>query len=332
MKIKKQQWNGLEALTFEAGGYEAMVIPGYGANLIRLVHQATGTSIVRGPSDEEVELFKARPQVFGTPLLFPPNRIADGRYEFEGRTYQYPITIPAENNYHHGIIKSQPFHVTNTLIDEGYVQVELSYFSNAYNNSIFIDFPHEFVCKQVFHLSDGGMLQTVSFTNLSTLNMPLGVGYHTAIHIPFTPGGNPADYILRMSAGDAWELSERTLPTGKRLPLDDLSALPFEGIPPTGIGIEKVMSNSPIVEDGKPYYGAIITDQGANVTVCYEVSPEFGFWTLWNNGGEEPYICPEPQTWIHNAPNLLIPAEESGFKHVAPGATWSASVKLYVKE
>ena len=52
-----------------------------------------GAEILRTPGADEIEVFKGRPQVFGLPILFPPNRIADGRYTFEGRSYQYPITI-----------------------------------------------------------------------------------------------------------------------------------------------------------------------------------------------------------------------------------------------
>ena len=91
--IRKIDWYGLEAVEFSKGDYTAMLIPSVGGNLVRLANTKLGVEILRTPTEEEIETFKSRPQIFGLPLLFPPNRIENGRYEFEGRTYQYPITI-----------------------------------------------------------------------------------------------------------------------------------------------------------------------------------------------------------------------------------------------
>ena len=110
--LRSTDWHGMRAVEFSKGDYTALLIPGMGANLIRLTNTRLGAEILRAPADDEVETFKGRPHVFGLPLLFPPNRIADGRYTFEGRTYQFPITIETEHNYHHGILKSQPFAVS----------------------------------------------------------------------------------------------------------------------------------------------------------------------------------------------------------------------------
>ena len=124
MQIEKIDFYGMSAIHFEAGGYEAIMIPEIGANVVKLSHKASGTNILRTPAEDEIETFKGRPQVFGLPLLFPPNRIEDGTYSFENRTYKYPITIPAQNNYHHGIIKSQPFIITHTKTGKNYVEKE----------------------------------------------------------------------------------------------------------------------------------------------------------------------------------------------------------------
>ena len=125
MQIEKIDFLGMPAVRFEAGGYEAIMIPQVGANVVKLSHKTSGVEILRTPTQEEVETFKGRPQVFGLPLLFPPNRIEDGTYSFDGRRYQYPITIPDQHNYHHGIIKSQPFTVTRTNVGKEYVEILL---------------------------------------------------------------------------------------------------------------------------------------------------------------------------------------------------------------
>ena len=103
--LRSVDFHGLRAVEFSKGDYTALVIPEIGANLVRLCHTGLGAEILRTPAADEIETFRRRPQVFGMPLLFPPNRIADGRYEFDGRTYRFPITIEKEHNYHHGILK-----------------------------------------------------------------------------------------------------------------------------------------------------------------------------------------------------------------------------------
>ena len=76
--IEKINFNGIPAVHFTAGGYEAVMVPSVGANVVKLKHTATGIEILRTPDAEEMENFKERPQIYGLPLLFPPNRIADG--------------------------------------------------------------------------------------------------------------------------------------------------------------------------------------------------------------------------------------------------------------
>ena len=110
--LRAIDFHGLKGVEFSKGEYTALLIPEMGANLVRLCHTGLGAEILRTPAADEIETFRRRPQVFGMPLLFPPNRIADGRYEFDGRTYRFPITIEKEHNYHHGILKSQPFAVS----------------------------------------------------------------------------------------------------------------------------------------------------------------------------------------------------------------------------
>lgn len=332
MSILKTQWNGLEAVVFEAGGYEAMLIPGVGANLVRLYHKPTKADILRTPTAEEVDIFRERPQIFGLPLLFPPNRIEDGKYSYKGTDYQYPITLPAQNNYHHGIIKGLPFVVTRAEETGDQVEIEASYFSNAVNDAIYTHFPHEFVCKMTFNLSARGLKHTVSFNNLSAKEMPLGVGYHTPINVPFIKGADKGAYKLRLSVGKLWELNDRTLPTGKLLDLTPEAAkLRGEGLAPTGTAIEWAMTAAPIEVDGKPYHGAVMTDTANHLRVFYEVDNEMKHWTLWNNGGSVDWACPEPQTWAINAPNLKMDDSITGFQTVAPGATWQTVARIYVK-
>jgi len=332
MKIEKISWHGIDAVLLETNVYEAVLVPSMGANLIKLYNKVKQVDILRTPTGEDMKTFLNRPQVFGVPLLFPPNRIEDGTYTYEGKKYTFPITIPAQHNYHHGILKSQAFIITSTRILEEQVEVEASFFSNCINSDIYINFPHDFVCIVKFVLSDTEMIQTVTFTNLGTEPMPLGVGYHTPLRLPFTKGSDKSDYKLRLSAGKRWELSDRSLPTGNLLFLSqEESLLRGVGMNPTGKPIEIALTDEAILEDGKPYHGAILINTKENISVYYEVDSQFKHWTLWNNGGDVDWVCPEPQTWAINAPNLKFPAELTGLQSIDGGLSWSGTTKFYVK-
>ena len=331
MNIEKINWNGTEAILLETNVYEAIIVPSVGANLVRLYNKEKQVDILRTPTAEEMDTFKSRPQIYGVPLLFPPNRIEDGKYSFAGKNYVFPITIPAQNNYHHGIIKSEPFTITRTRYSSDAVEVEASFFSNRINNAIYENFPHEFTCKIRFILSDKELTHIITFTNLGTKPMPLGVGYHTPLRLPFSKDTVRSDYKLRLSAGKQWELSDRGLPTGNLLDLTEEEALlRTEGINPTGTPIEIALTDEGIQENGKPYHGAILTNTKDNISVHYEVDSKFKHWTLWNNGGEVDWVCPEPQTWAINAPNLKLPAEVTGMQALNGGKSWSGTTRFYV--
>lgn len=329
--LHRMEWNGLEAVEFSKGDYRALLIPGVGANLVRLANTRLGVEILRTPAADEIETFRSRPQIFGLPLLFPPNRIADGRYTYGGRTYQYPITIEKEHNYHHGILKGLPFVVSKARETDDEVLVECRYYSNAGSDAVFRNFPHEFKCKVIYRLTVEGLEQEVTFTNRSDAPMPVGVGFHTPMRIPFA-GGSDADYTMRVAVGEQVELDERNLPTGRKLPLtEQFARLREGGLRVTGCdAIEAGFTLREIDVDGRPYRGAVVENRSTGVRTFYETDDKTVYWTIWNNGGQVPYCCPEPQSWWTNAPNLPDP-EAAGLRTVEPGGTWSMKFRLYAK-
>lgn len=175
--LRAIDFHGLKGVEFSKGEYTALLIPEMGANLVRLANTRLGAEILRTPGPGEIETFRSRPQVFGLPILFPPNRIADGRYVFEGRTYQYPITIERERNYHHGVLKSEAFLVSKARETDREVMIECRYYANAGNDAVYRDFPHEFKCKITYRLTAEGLEQEVVFFNRSETRMPLGRGF-----------------------------------------------------------------------------------------------------------------------------------------------------------
>lgn len=329
--LRSIEWHGMHAVEFSKGDYTALLVPSMGANLVRLSHTRLGAEILRTPAAEEIETFRGRPHVFGLPILFPPNRIADGTYTFNGRTYRFPITQLKEHHYHHGILKSQPFAVSKAWETDEEVLVECRYYSNAGNDAIFRDFPHEFKCKILYRLTSEGLEQEVMFANRSKEPMPVGVGFHTPLPIPFA-GGEARDYAMRLAVGRQIELGERNIPTGRTLPLtEQFAKLRAEGLQVTGCeAIEAAFTLQEIEVDGKPYRGALVENLRTGVRIFYETDSQTVCWTLWNNGGDVPYCCPEPQSWWTDAPNAADPRAE-GFRAIAPGEKFSMKFRLYAK-
>lgn len=329
--LRTIDYHGLRAVEFSKGDYTALLIPGMGANLVRLANTRLGVEILRTPAADEIETFRSRPQVFGLPVLFPPNRIADGRYTFEGRTYHYPITIEKENNYHHGVLKSEAFIVSKARETAEEVMIECRYYANPGNDAVYRNFPHEFRCKMTYWLTAEGLEQELMFSNRSKTRMPLGVGFHTPLMIPFA-GGAAEDYVMRAAVGEEVELSDRNLPTGRKLPLSEQFAkLRDGGLQVTGCEpIEAGFTLREIDVDGKPYRGALVENRRTGVRTYYEVDEQTTYWTIWNNGGNVPYCCPEPQSWTTNAPNAADPAAE-GFRSIYPGESWRMTFRLYAK-
>ena len=327
--IRTTDFYGLRAVEFSKGDYTALLVPEVGANLVRLAHVRLGAELLRTPAAGEIEAFRARPHVYGLPVLFPPNRIADGRYTFGGRTYRFPITLPREHNYHHGTLKSQPFAVSKAWEDEREALVECRYYSNVASDAIFRDFPHPFKCKITFRLSAGGLRHEILFGNKGTEPMPVGAGFHTPLNIPFA-GGAAEDYAMRVAVGEQYELDARGLPTGRLLPLSERFArLRDGGLQVTECDpIEAGFSVREIDVDGRPFRGALVENLRSGVRIFYEADEATTYWTIWNDGGRVPYCCPEPQSWATDAPNAPSP-EAAGFRTIPAGGKWSMRFRLY---
>ena len=329
--LRSTDWHGMRAVEFSKGDYTALLIPGMGANLIRLTNTRLGAEILRAPADDEVETFKGRPHVFGLPIRVSaqPDR---GRALYVRRS---DLPLSHHERQRAPLPPRHPqepaFCRVEGLGDREEVLVECRYYSNAGNDTIFRDFPHEFKCKITFRLTAQGLEQEVMFANRSAEPMPVGVGFHTPMQIPFA-GGEAADYVMRVAVGEQVELSGRNIPTGRKLPLSEQFARLREG----GLRvtdcepIEAGFTLREIEVDGKPFRGALVENLRTGVRTFYEVDRQTTYWTIWNNGGRVPYCCPEPQSWTTNAPNAADPAAE-GFQAVAPGESWRMKFRLYAK-
>lgn len=142
--------------------------------------------------DENAQTASGRGQ-----LLVPwVNRIRDGRYSFEGRDLQLPLSEPKLGNASHGLVRW-----TSWTLEE---RTEHSA-SLVYRLMSQPGYPWTLDLHAFYELSADGLTVTVTATNLSDSPAPYAVGAHPYL----TTGNGPVD---------GWEL---TLPAATRVLVDE---------------------------------------------------------------------------------------------------------------
>ncbi len=170
-----------------AAGYSA-VITESGAGLRSLSH--AGRELLHG-FDEEQMASGGRGQ-----LLMPwPNRIRDGRYSFQDRSFQLGLTDPAHGNASHGLVRW----VAWTLEERTATSVSLSYRLMAQSG-----YPWTVDLHVLYDLSADGLQVTQTATNLSSDPAPYAGGAHPYLRV-----------------GDAIETLELHVPAEQHLLVDD---------------------------------------------------------------------------------------------------------------
>ena len=290
-------------LILENGIFRAEIVPEIGGNIVSLRHLSSGTKLLREPADlRELERF---PEQFGLPVLFPPNRIEDGQFTFEGRLCQLPVNETAMHNHLHGLVVNKLWN----LISHTEHSADLTYDFTP-SNPAYEGFPFAFTLKRELILTGLGLTDRMTVTNQGKWNMPLGLGYHSTF---------PADSAqIRLSAGpDQFEIGERYLPTGRHLKWGVTD--PRKWFDPSGINAGFHMrAESLILENGNSFHGAEIRYESG--LLRYVTDEKFRFWYTWNKRGQGNFISLEPVSWMANALNQPGPPEETGVRVMAPSS------------
>ena len=190
----------------------------------------------------------------------------------------------------------------------------------ATKNKPYLSFPHAFRVRLTLTLDQNGLSHLAEIFNDSEENMPCGAGFHTTLRAPFMPEGREEDCLLTLGAGREWLLPETVIPDGRTQDSSPLqTALNGEGICPCTLAL------SNLFEQTGP---AVIKDAASGRSVVYTVNDCIRFWMLYNKDGHQRFLCPEPQTWLNDAPNLPLPAEATGFRFLAPGASMKVQTNL----
>lgn len=188
-------------------GDQTAVVTEVGAAL--RVYRVGGRDVVMPFGADEMP-----PAVHGGVLVPWPNRIRDGRFEFDGVEHQLALTEPERHNANHGLAlhtrwyrveHDEPVEHTTEAVT---LRLDLVP-QPGYPFSLRIDTHYE--------LGEQGLTVTAMATNTGENTAPYGIGFHPWL----SPGGHRIDDCTLQVQAEGWVRSDERL-----LPIEEMPGIP----------------------------------------------------------------------------------------------------------
>lgn len=139
----------------------------------------------------------------GAVLVPWPNRLGDGRYAFDGTTYELACTEPARGNAIHGLARDRTWTVEEA--DDASCRLGLTLGDDP-------GYPFAVAVTVAHRLDDHGLTVTTTATNLGDRPAPWGSGHHPYL----SPGAGPIDdAVVALDAATRIVTDDRQLPIGR---------------------------------------------------------------------------------------------------------------------
>ncbi|MFD6157708.1 aldose 1-epimerase family protein [Nocardia sp. NPDC060256] len=157
----------------------------------------------------------------GGALIPWPNRLADGKYRFDGIDQQLPLTEPAKRTAIHGLLRWRPWQATDAQENEVTMRTTLHPRKG---------YPFYLDVAIRYELSDDGLTVTTTASNLGDTAAPYGCGHHPYL----SPGEGGIDTaILHFDAATRIVTDpDRQLPVGT----EAVGGTPFDFTTPKPLG------------------------------------------------------------------------------------------------
>jgi aldose 1-epimerase len=204
----------LHTFAHEATGCQFSVLPDAGALITNLTFG--GQSLMDCyETPEQLAAFAWAKNL----VLYPyPNRMRDGQYQWEGKTYQFPLNNAVTGNSIHGIGKMSPTRLKNYMLTEHLASVTLVH---EYLGD-FEYYPFPFLMEITYTMSITNHFEVdLQFKNTGTTTIPAGIGWHP--YFKLSDAVNETS--LQMPSVEKIEVDERLLPTDVRTSFNDFSSL-----------------------------------------------------------------------------------------------------------
>jgi aldose 1-epimerase len=246
--------------------------------------------------------------------LFPPNLIVDGKFTARGQKYQLPLNKGLLHM--HGFFYNRPWQVDTITADSEKAAVTLS-FTVREGGEIYQWYPHNFTIRQTFTLESRGLFQEIGIDNLGDTPLPLMLGFHTAFALDGRDK-EPEAYRFRISLGDGLWGPEKH-PLEKRLQEFRTGRTLSAGEPVFGQFLA-----DPFQDEDGPCHGVLIENKITGSKLRYITDEAFSYWMIWNDGGNDSFICVEPQTCAVNAANMHEERDLFGFRMLEKNGSFTA--------
>ena len=137
-----------------------------------------------------------------------PNRLADGRYEFNGVRGQAALDEPERRNAIHGLVRWLPW--TLQTRHQNQVSLRLQLHPSP-------GYPFSLLLELEYHVGRDGLTVTTKAQSMEDGPVPFGLGFHPYL----TAGPETVDgAILQVPARHTLDLDDRGLPTGALTPVE----------------------------------------------------------------------------------------------------------------
>ncbi|QHW33731.1 aldose 1-epimerase [Paenibacillus rhizovicinus] len=318
-ETRVQEGLNVIVLTDRSSDSEARLLPDAGNNLF--LFSSAGQEIIKTPiSLHRLREDRSAATRYGTPILFPPNRIQDGMFTFKGRNYRFPLTEPPE--YHlHGELVSRAWEVVayGSSEEEGaWVTSRLQY---ADHPDILAYYPHPLTFAITYRLLDGKLQMDSTIKNEGTDEAPFFYGLHPYFSIPAALENSTT---LHIPAVEEWPATDKAFVTG--MPSDTAlsqamrSGFPLASYPKLGCSMLTL----------DPESDAICRFKLPAYSIAYQVDKQFPFVLLFSPSWNESFSI-EPYTYLTDAFNLPYSPDLTGAQGIVAGEERCLRTSLWVE-
>ncbi len=300
----------------------AEIVPALGNNCyaFKVADGDTWLNLIDAPPD--LATLEERPTAYGNPILFPfPNRIRNGTWQFEGKTYQFD-KAPESPTTIHGLLLNQPYQVESHTADGNGATLVCSLNSQDFPDVV-RQYPFPFKIEITYTLKDAVLTMETSIQNTGDRNMPMGFGIHPYFSVDLGTEADASQAIITVPAAKYWELDEVLVPTGKQQDVNGTLDLQ-RGQPFAKLKLDHVFTDVQLV-DGVSRCRIENRDTGYGMVM--ESDAQFRELVVYTPPDRDA-ICFEPYTCPTDAINLETRGIPAGVIVLAPGETFSGTVRF----
>lgn len=304
-------------------GSTATMAPAFGFNCHQFVAALDGHHVDVLSAQPEFASQGLKPSRSGIPILCPfPNRIKNGRFEWDAREYKLPedqVGYVGDNAIH-GFCLDRPWRVTKQTASSLAGEFQLSKDDPGRRPL----WPADFLIEVRYEVLGPALRCDIRISNPDTVPLPFGFGTHPHFKLPLSGNSRFEDCLIQAPAAQRYELIEG-LPTGRKFDVEDRFDL-RDGQVMDGLKLDDVYTTLSYEPAGLI---SRIVDPSAGLEVVQTCDKSFRELVVFTPWWAEA-ICIEPYTCTTDAINLHEEGFDAGLRVLAPGEEYKTWFEIRV--